>query len=193
MIGYIEGHIKFKEQQTLLVVTSGVGYRVFVTPKTHVTLHIGQPIELFIYTNVKDDAIDLFGFQTEQELTFFTLLLNVNGVGPKSALSVLNLGVDVCKNAIQHADTHVFSQVPRLGKKTAQKIIIELQSKLGELEILELTSQNSDLDAAIQALSSMGYDKQHIIEASRTLQKDLSLDAMIKQLIKTLGAHHDKS
>lgn len=193
MIGYIEGHIKFKEQQTLLVVTSGVGYRVFVTPKTHITLHIGQPIELFIYTNVKDDAIDLFGFQTEQELTFFTLLLNVNGVGPKSALSVLNLGVDVCKNAIQHADTHVFSQVPRLGKKTAQKIIIELQSKLGELEILELTSQNSDLDAAIQALSSMGYDKQHIIEASRTLQKDLSLDAMIKQLIKTLGAHHDKS
>jgi Holliday junction DNA helicase RuvA len=193
MIGYIEGQIKFKEQHTLLVVTSGVGYRVFVTQNTHAVSHIGQSVELFIYTSVKDDAIDLFGFLSEQELTFFTMLLTVNGVGPKSALSVLNLGVDVCKNAIQHADTHLFSQVPRLGKKTAQKIIIELQSKLGELEILELTSQNSDLDAAIQALSSMGYDKQQIIEASRKLPKELSLDTMIKQLIKTLGAHHDKS
>lgn len=193
MIGYLNGMVKKKEHDAVLLVVGGVGYRVHVNAQTLGSLAEGTEQELYVNTVVKEDSIELYGFESQQELMLFNLLLGVNGVGPKSALGVLNIGVDACKEAIQHADVHVFSSVPRLGKKTAQKIIIELQPKLGELELLELGGGNTDLEEAVMALVGMGYDKHTVITAARKLPKDINtLDGMVKSLIKQLGVRHAK-
>lgn len=188
MIGYLKGTILQQENDMIILDVHDVGYRVHVSESVRRHSGKGDNCELFIHTQVKEDCLDLYGFASTQELSLFTLLLTVSGVGPKSALGVLNLGVEQCMNAIQHADTTVFSSVPRLGKKTAQKIIIELQPKLGEFELLELGGGNTDFEQAVQALIGMGYEKQAVLKAAKQLPKETtSIDAMITYLIKTVG------
>lgn len=191
MIGYLKGDVLYKTQQGVVLSVHDVGYLVRVNEKTSEQLTLGTEAELFIHTLVRDETIELYGFPSQQELTFFHMLLTVNGVGPKSALGILNIGVGACKDAIQHAETTIFSSVPRLGKKTAQKIIIELQPKLGEIEVLELGEAHTDIQQAIQALVDMGYDKHTVIETARKLPNDItSLEETIKQLMKQLGKNH---
>src|SRR3989338_4909081 len=125
MIGFLSGTIHSKSTNQIILLTGGVGYLVTVPPNYLNILKVPEQTELFIYTHIREDAFDLYGFFTHDELGLFKLVLTVSGIGPKTALLVTDKGVGKVEQAIKNADTDFFTTVPRLGRKNAQKIIIE--------------------------------------------------------------------
>jgi holliday junction DNA helicase RuvA len=188
MIGRLTGTIVTENRNPLIIDVAGVGYRVFVPSNALPKLLIGTKQVLSIYTSVKDDAIDLFGFQTPEEIDIFELLLTVSGIGPKTALLVINRGVAPVTHAIMDSDVDFFTTIPRLGRKNAQKIIIELKSKLGSLKELDLSDDApSETKDIIDALLSMGFDKKEITTTLAKMDTNISTDEKIKKAIKLLG------
>lgn len=139
------------------------------------------------HTYVREDALMLFGFATVEDLSIFELLLTVSGIGPKTALAVLDRGVDAIKRAIVASDVEFFMTVPRLGKKNAQKIIIELKSKLGSTADLDLTKEEgNEVKQIIDALISMGFDRKEAREAVTQLPADGTLEQKVKYALKMM-------
>ena len=138
MIGSLRGIVDLLDRPFLIVDVNGVGYRVLVTNEISSKAHLGEKIKLFTYTHVKEDALDLFGFEELEDLKLFENFLTVSGIGPKTAMNVLSFHKreDII-NAILTSDVSVFTSVPRLGTKNAQKIIIELKSKVGSTKDLD--------------------------------------------------------
>ena len=136
MIGSIRGKITLKTDKFLIVETSGVGYKVSVSPDVlSKTKKAGEETVLWIHTHVREDAIDLYGFPERKELEFFEMLINVSGIGPKGALSILGVAsMDTLEKAVQTGDIAYLTKISGIGKKTAEKIVIELRDKLGEKE-----------------------------------------------------------
>jgi len=132
MIGFLSGIFK-QDFPSVLILVNGVGYSVAMTEQTKATFTEGQTVELFIYTHVKEDQLELFGFLTSPEKKLFLLLLAISGVGPRSALNLLEKGTNPLITAVQTADVQFFKGFKRIGTKVAQKIIIELKSKLGSV------------------------------------------------------------
>src|SRR3990167_8110109 len=189
MIAYLEGVIKFKGINYIILFTNGVGYKIRVPLDVlaHVTLN--HPISFFIYTYVKEDALDLYGFPTQEDLALFELFLGVSGVGPKTALSIFGNGkISKIKEAIVRGDVSFFTSVPRLGTKNAQKIIIELRPKLGSLGLLDLTGETGETKEIVDALKSFGFSAVEAKEALKSL-KDLegTTSDKIRQALKYLG------
>lgn len=189
MIGALKGIVATSKQTSVLIFAGPVGYNVYVCNKTKSELPPGKKILIYIHTHVRDDAIDLFGFLTQEELTLFELLLTVSGIGPKTALAVMDKSADAIIHAIQEADVDFFTTVPRLGKKNAQKIIIELKQKIGSLKELSLTdSADSETKQLVEALTDMGFAKAEIIEALRKLDEhDISIEQKLRHMLKLLG------
>ena len=154
MIGSIRGKIILKTDKYLIVETNGVGYKVNVT--TDVLSKAKSPeIFLFIHTQVREDAIDLYGFSDLEELNFFEMLLGVSGIGPRSALAILGIAtIETLRKAISTSDTAYLTKVSGIGRKTAEKIVIELRDKVGEEKAG--SSLRGELDA-LEALKSLGY------------------------------------
>jgi Holliday junction DNA helicase RuvA len=169
MIGALHGKVTSDAENPAVVDINGVGYLVHL-PNGLVTRTIkGQDVSLFIHTHVQDDAIDLYGFASKSELHLFSLLLGVPGIGPKTALSVVDRGEDAVRSAVITSDVGFFSSVPRLGKKNAQKIIIELKTKLGSIQDMDLSGETSGETAELmEALESMGFSKDEIRKAMRS-------------------------
>src|SRR3989339_1436249 len=127
MIGALRGKIFSKSQNSVILFAGDVGYTVFVTNRFLEKTKTDTDAFLFIHTHIRDDVFDLFGFPTTQELHLFKLLLTVSGIGPKTALAIIDRGVLAVTQAVQQSDVDFFTTIPRLGKKNAQKIIIELK------------------------------------------------------------------
>ncbi len=180
MIGYLKGSIQFVDDTAIVLNVSNVGYRVSVSSKTKELVKLGQILELFIHTHVKEDQLNLFGFITLKDLTTFENLLQVSGVGPKIALNILStLSSDQINNAIYKAQTSEFSKVSGIGKKLAQKIIVELQTKIGksvDLD-LEITSEDKEL---VEALVSLGFSKKEANVMSAGIDSNLPIRERIK-------------
>jgi Holliday junction DNA helicase RuvA len=189
MIGFLSGEIGVI-QDKILVKTGGVGYEVAVGTNTLAILAQVPTGELFIHTHVKEEALELYGFRTLEERSLFRLLLSVSGVGPKTALAIANTGADSLRSAVQTADVGFFTTVPRVGKKLAQKIIIELKSKLGSLTELQLdTPVGVDQDAAA-ALTALGFDEQTVLRQLHSLTNrtdDDTAETLIKKVLKQLN------
>lgn len=153
------------------IVCNGVGYGVNVTQSVRSKLLIAKTAGLFIYSHIREDTFDLYGFMTEEERVLFMKLISVNGVGPKTALSIMDCGVREIIKAVQTADTSFFQSIPRVGKKSAQKIIIELKSKLGgeELSLAEPEGKAKDV---IEALVSLGFSESE----SKKVITDIDLE-----------------
>src|ERR1035437_6751392 len=131
MIGFITGNIISAKPTQLLVDVNGVGYLCNISINTFEKISNQKYVSLFIHTHVKEDSITLFGFYTESEKTMFELLISVSGVGPKIALSILSgIQIDDLKNAILYADSSRISAVPGIGRKTAERLILELKNKV---------------------------------------------------------------
>ena len=146
----------------LIVDVNGVGYGVLANAGTLQTAGSLDEISLNIYTHVREDRIELYGFSSPQEQMLFELLISVSGVGPKTALAITEKGSQALVEAIQQADVRFFTKVPRVGKKSAQKIIIELKSKLGglkDLDLKPLAGKNQDVSEALQ---SLGFAEEEI-------------------------------
>ncbi|PWU23615.1 Holliday junction branch migration protein RuvA [Candidatus Cerribacteria bacterium 'Amazon FNV 2010 28 9'] len=172
------------------VVCGGVGYEVKVTQSSIRQLVGKIEVELFIYSHIKEDCFDLYGFLTENERSLFLKLIGVDGVGPKTALGIMDAGIDGIVHAVQHADVSFFQKLPRVGKKSAQKIIIELKNKLGGTQELELAEPQGKAKEVVEALVTLGFNEQQVLK----LTKELDIEAMrvedaVKKGIQQLTIH----
>ncbi|MBI4062493.1 Holliday junction branch migration protein RuvA [Candidatus Gottesmanbacteria bacterium] len=184
MIGLLTGAIEHLGVNPILVVVGGVGYSVYVPDSLRGKLTKQET--LFIHTHVTDDAIALFGFAKEEDLALFELLLTVSGIGPRTALAILDRGTTSIRKAISESDVDFFTMIPRLGRKNAQKIIIELRSKLGSITELDLTADNSETKQIRSALESMGFGRSEILEALKNIKGE-STEEKIREALKYLG------
>src|SRR3989344_5993315 len=189
MIAYLTGLAESLGADALMIKVGGIGYKVFVPAKSRQGLRADQPISVYVHTHVREDALDLYGFATLDELKLFELIINVSGIGPKTGLLLLNFGVDEITVAVSKADLDFFTAIPRLGKKNAQKIIIELKPKLGDLEDLNLADESPETNQALQALVGLGFSKKEAIAALRQSPADLDLELRISTALKYLGQH----
>lgn len=173
MIGYLRGDIKCFMNGYCLLDVNGVGYRVFITESARERLSVGYEAEFFIHTAVREDAIQLYGFLSQHEYNLFQQLISVSGIGPKVALGILSsITVESLCMAIRQKQSSVLTKLPGIGKKSAERLILELKDKLsadiGETDIFadenppEVMSGDFETEAA-EALLSLGYSRQEIM------------------------------
>lgn len=190
MIGSIKGKIILKTEKFLVVETGGVGYKINVSPEVlSKTKKTGDEISLWIHTHVREDALDLYGFWDYQEQEFFEMLINVSGIGPKGALVILGIAsIDTLKRAIGTGDIGYLTKISGIGKKTAEKIIVELRDKITEKTKNEEggISLQEELDT-LEALKSLGYSQGEVREALKKVSSDADTGAKIREALKILG------
>jgi holliday junction DNA helicase RuvA len=186
MIGYLSGSA-LKTPTGLLICIGGVGYEVSVTASAFQSIVEGETIAVFVYEHLKEDKHDLFGFLTSHEKTLFLKFLDVDGIGPKTALAILDRGTDAILRAIRDADVSFFSSVPRVGKKSAQKIIIELQKIAGSETSLDLLEPTGIIAEAIEALTSLGFSESESRRVLKTLApEENTLERLVTLSIQAL-------
>lgn len=184
MIAYLKGQLQSLSGQSAIILVGGVGYEVLLTPQLIARLTIGDEIELYIAEHIKEDHYSLLGFATPVERSIYFQLTSVSGVGPKAALAVLatHQSAEVEK-AIIDGQVEVFSAVPGVGKKTAQRIILELKGKLTEPQVVS----SSTSDPAYQALLSLGYQGSQAKSMLVNISADLPTEARVKAALKGGG------
>ncbi|HPS40838.1 MAG TPA: Holliday junction branch migration protein RuvA [Candidatus Woesebacteria bacterium] len=185
MIAYLQGQALIKKDH-LVILTGGVGYLVYVGNKllNRVSLN-GQELALYIYSHIKEDRFELYGFQSEEELEIFKMLLAISGVGPKTALALADAGINQLIDAVQQAKLSFFTSVPRVGKKLAQKIIIELKPKLGSFKDLNLKTLSPKAQDIMDALLGLGFEENTVQIAIDQLDvENMDLRVAIKTVIK---------
>ncbi len=190
MIAALEGKVEILNNNSLILVVKGVGYKVFTTSKLIGEISKNQKkFFIYVYTYVKEDALELYGFKSKEDLFLFELLLEVPGIGPKSALLIMECGTEEIRKAIIASDVEFFTSLPRIGKKNAQKIIIELKPKLGSISELDLTGKiEGETKEIIDALITMGFKRYEIIDSLKNLPKGLKTpEEKIKEALKILG------
>ncbi len=188
MIGYITGTVIRKDENALLIKTqTGVGYKVSVIAKTLSRAKTGETIELFTHLHVREDLLDLYGFADDSTLEIFRQLITVSGIGPKTALVVLSsIGPEKIREAVIKAQTDVFEAVSGIGKKTAGRIILELQTKLGQERELDFRTEPNK-EEALAALMNLGYNKHEAGQALTSITGDLPTEEQLKLALKNLG------
>lgn len=169
MIAAIRGEVIGKGEDHLVVETGGVGFKIFTTHEISAGAAIGDPVILFTYLVVREDALSLFGFETEEARELFVLLLGVNGVGPRLALAILtSMSPDAIRRSVRSEQADLFTRVPGVGKKTAQQILIHLQGKITGGTDMEHEPGTIEIDAQVlDALTGLGYS---IVEAQAAIQ-----------------------
>jgi len=185
MIGKIKGTlIETGLHQGLIETSGGVSYLVFLTPSLLGRFPVGSPLEVYTYLQVRDDAMVLFGFEDKDQESFFTLLLTVPGVGPKTAFNVIShTQFRELLNAVRTNDVEYFTHVPGLGKKTAMKIILELSQKIKSEFKFDAGSVSEDDKTVIDALVSLGYQVKEAREACLKLPAGLTVEEKIKRVL----------
>ena len=177
MIAALQGEIWSLAEDSLVVKVGGLGLKVFAPAPLLKQAHSGDPIMLHTYLVVREDALTLFGFESESERDFFILLLGVNGVGPRIALSILStLTLDAIRRAVLSEQADVFSRVPGVGKKNAQKILLHLQGKVGDAGLGGVVAFEDVDGSVIEALTALGYSVVEAQTALQSLPKDAPRD-----------------
>lgn len=189
MIAYLSGTILSKQDRSLVLEVNGTGYLVFVPRGLLEKTAMGDSAKLHIHTNVREDEISLYGFSSEEEWKFFRLLLTVSGVGPKSALEILNAPIASVKHAIAKKEAAYLTKIPGIGTKTAERIIVDLQGKIKEEVLLdssetEAVGMNEDI---VRALEALGYKRQHVISGLKKVPQEISgEEAIIKYFLQNI-------
>ncbi len=196
MFYYLTGKIALLDANLAVVDCGGVGYACHTTNYTLSKLRVGQEQRLYTYCNIREDAFDIFGFSSREELRCFELLLGVTGVGPKAALSILSVvSPDGFTLAIMTEDARTITMAQGVGKKLAQRIILELKDKLGaEMPSAETggvslpqEAQGGKVSLASAALAELGYSQQDIAAALKGVQVDaLSVEEIVRQALRAM-------
>ena len=185
MISHISGKIIYKDTDHLIIETGGVGYKVFAPNHVIADSILDEHISVWTHDVVREQNRDLYGFISRTDLNFFELLINISGIGPKGAIGILNTApVDVIIDGVQRGDTTHLTKVAGIGKKSSEKIILELRDKLGRLETEETGGNVVD---AIDGLVALGYSEKDARENVKKLDKSLSAEDLIKQTLKNLN------
>lgn len=187
MIGTLRGNVSNNDEGRLIVEVHGVGYLVNVPALLKNQIRLGDNIFLYTRLVVREDSLTLYGFENIESCEIFDLLLGVNGVGPRLALSVISsLDTDVIRRAIFNEQVEVFNQVPGIGKKTAQKIMIHLQDRISGVEDLVPIAGYGETDnELLEALTGLGYSVVEAQAAIQSLPKDAP-DNLEERLVLTL-------
>ncbi len=192
MIAHITGTVSFRGISYVVIDVEGVGYKIFSTPET--LLGIGEandPITLYTHMAVRENSMDLYGFPRRAELEFFELLITISGIGPKSALGIISVApVDTLKRAISAGDPSYLTQVSGIGKKNAQKIVLELRDKLSAgLVSDDVSGMMKEETDALAALQSLGYTTAEARDALKDVPADIAgTDMRIKEALRRLGS-----
>ena len=185
MIGYLTGKIISSKPTKILLDVNGVGYLVNISINTFEKISGKDFASLFIHTSVKEDSITLFGFSTETEKEMFELLISVNGIGPKIALSILSgIRTDDLKRAIQSSDISRIVAVPGIGKKTAERLVLELGTKVSNIAAGDATEISYSIkNEAVAALGTLGYNSKTAETVVREILRE-NPDCTLEELIK---------
>ena len=190
MIACLSGTVRHKGLNALVVDVSGVGYKVLVTTETALEVAPSSPIFLWTHLVVRETSLELFGFLDKETLDVFELLITIPGIGPKSALSILNVATpSMLRQAVASEDTTYLTRVSGIGKKNAEKIVLELKDKL------KITKEDRGLDMrsegdALEALVSLGYNERDAREALKRVPKETKgAGERVKAALKVLSQH----
>ncbi len=186
MIGYLKGTVLHHDTKSVILDVGGVGYKI------HTYIGIlesdgGSPVSFWTYLAVRENALDLYGFQTKQEIEFFELLLTISGIGPKSAMGILSVAnISTLRKAIISGDTSHLTKISGIGKKVAEKIVLELKDKVGSGGDFEMSTESDDIDA-LEALKSLGYSERDAREALKKAEGS-STEQKVRSALKKLNS-----
>ena len=185
MIAHLKGKTIDKAEKYLVIQTNDVGYKVFATAETMEHALLETDLELWIYHVIREDASDLYGFSTRDDLKFFELLISISGIGPRTALGILNVAtVAALKKAVSSSDTAHLVKVSGISKKVADKIVLELKGKVGEEA--EGAGLKEEMDA-LEALKALGFSHGATREALKQVDNEPDTNTKIKKALKILG------
>lgn len=190
MIGSLWGKVDTVIGMTLIIDVHGVGYKAQVASDVLSKAKIGKEIKIYTYTHVREDVLELFGFSAIEDLHLFEQIISISGIGPRTALNIFSIGSrDSIVEAIVKGDVDFFTSVPRLGRKNAQKLIIELKGKLGSLEDLDLSATlDSATNEVLVVLKSFGFTAGEAREAIKNIDKKVeNVEEKIRLALKYLG------
>lgn len=196
MIGYLRGKVMFLYTDYVLLNVHGVGYRVFIANSTRQKLRLHEEASLFVYTSVREDAIILYGFASQEEYDLFLLLISVSGIGPKVALGILSsITVEGLCRAIQNKQASILTKLPGIGKKSAERLILELKDKVSfapeEEELLTIENDvevgDDKIAEATAALQALGYTQAEITPVISKTAKYKTTEEIIKASLKALS------
>jgi len=188
MIAKIRGKLEYVRNSYAVVDVLGVGYKIYSTLYTLGEISGKDDVDFFIHTHVREDAIMLYGFLALEELEMFELLISISGVGPKAGLGILTVASPkTIKTAIVNEDSSILTKVSGVGKKTAERVILELKNKIGDISAGDRESAVSGSEA-IEALISMGYSASEAREVLKSVPKDIKdIGEIVKRALKNLG------
>lgn len=199
MIYNVKGTLTYTDTNFAVVECGGVGFKCFVSLTTLRDLtSIGSEVNLFTHLSVREDAMDLFGFSTNAELDAFKLLITVNGIGPKAAMAILSvLPPDRLSVAISSGDVKAIQMAQGVGKKTAERVVLELKDKVvgiggvskSEVEGIQSVAASSDASEAVAVLVSLGFNQSDAATVVGVMDKSLSVDEMIRKGLKELSSN----
>ena len=198
MIAYLRGIIKFIFEDNCIIDVHGVGYKVFIDSRTRENINAGQEIEFFIYTSVREDSINLYGFKNQTDYEVFSQLITVSGIGAKTALNVLSkISSKDLAAAIYQKNVNALSKLPGIGKKSAQRLILELKDKMTLDSIVDDEDNSSEwvpndegqspIEEASEALTALGYTSAEIAEVFRKAKKSMTTEELVKLALKELN------
>ena len=201
MIAYIKGELVYTAPDRVVVETGGIGYNILVPQSVLQEMPaVGQTVKLYTHFAVREDAMQLFGFLTRDDLEVYRLLLGVNGVGPKAALAILStMNADDLRFAVLSGDDKAIAKAPGLGKKTAQKVILELKDKFSLEDAFEKKSShtaaaaagngNGAIGEAVEALTALGYSASEAMKTVRAVEgaSEMDVETLIKEALKSMS------
>lgn len=185
MIASIKGKVILKTEKFVVLENHGIGYKIYLSPENITATKKDSEVFLFTHMHIREDAQDLYGFLNYSELEFFELLIGVSGIGPKGALAILSVApIEILKKAIATGDISYLTKISGIGKKTAEKMLIELRDKVSKEDGDESIKQDVDV---LEALKSLGYNQNEIREALKQISGEMDLNKKIKEALKILG------
>ncbi len=193
MIAYLKGKVISIDNLSVILSVKGVGYKIFLGNSLLNKIKVGEEKEFFTFLRLRDDILSLYGFSSKKELDFFNQLISVSGVGPKSALHLIDtLGLKEAQMAIINKQYDVLTRAPGLGKKTAERIVVELKNKIINNDVNDSDKSIFFEDGdVVSALKGLGYGIKDINEVLRLLPKEVSgTDNKIKEALKLLGKNN---
>lgn len=199
MIAFLNGEVVTVSENRLVLDVNNVGYQIFISSRDAADMPApGEEVKIYTYLSVREDAMQLFGFLTEDDLEIYKLLINVNGIGPKAGLGILSvLSADDLRFAVLSDDAKTIAKAPGVGNKTAQKLILELKDKLNLEEAFEKKLRKTQLQEgkneenksqAVQALVALGYSNSEALRAVKgiSITEDMDTEAILKLALKKL-------
>jgi len=187
MIAYLKGYPQILKDE-LIIKVNGVGYGVFTGQRLLSRIQTDEEIELYIYSHVREDRFELYGFLTLEQKRLFEMMLDVSGIGPKTALDIVDQEPSRIIEAVQNSTVSFFTAIPRIGKKTAQKIILELKSKLGSIKELNLGPRSQQEQDVTEALLQLGFDEAQVHDVVGNMDvENLAVQEAVKEAMKRMG------